>query len=252
MLEFLYTQIHLSYSAMNTARSALSSIISVNKTPVGQHPVICRFLKGVFERKPPSNKYYGIWDVQQVLQFLKSMSPNKSLTLKEITLKLAMLLALASIQRKQTLLQLNISHECLKKSNDEFVFVLSKHVKQSRPNYPVPPVIIPRYTVDVDVCPYVCLQDYIEQTKSLRHDDALFISTIKPHQAVGPQTLARWIRTVLQMSGIDVDLFKPHSTRHAASTAAYKNAVPMDDILKRAGWSNANTFKKFYYRHVIS
>ena len=80
----------------------------------------------------------------------------------ELSLKLSKLLALVSIQRKQTLLQLNINNEYLKKSDEEFVFILSRHVKQSRPNYSDPPVIIPRYTLDTDICPYVCLEDYIE------------------------------------------------------------------------------------------
>ena len=75
----------------------------------------------------------------------------------------------------------------LKKSQNELVFILSKHVKQTRPNYPVPPVIIPRYTQDEDICPYACLEEYMERTKSLRHDDWLFISIIKPHKAIGYQ-----------------------------------------------------------------
>ena len=219
---------------------------------MGQHPLVCRFVKGAFERKPPSRKYYAIWDVRQVLNVLKTLSPNSSLSLMELSLKLSMLLALVSIQRKQTLLQLNINNEYLKKSDEEFVFILSRHVKQSRPNYSIPPVIIPRYTLDTDICPYVCLEDYIERTKSLRNDDVLLISTIKPRRAIGSQTLARWIKTVLQLAGVDIDMFKPHSTRHAASTAAYQASVPLDEILQRAGWSNANTFKRFYYKHVIA
>ena len=74
------------------------------------------------------------------------------------------------------------------------MFILSRHVKQSRFNYSIPPVIIPRYTLDTERCPYVCLEDYIERTKSLRHDYVLLISTIKPHRGIGSQTLARWIK----------------------------------------------------------
>ena len=109
VLEFLHTQLHLSYSALNTARSALSCVISIDNIPVGQHPLVCRFVKGAFERK-----YYAIWDVRQVLSFLKTLSPNSSLSLMELSLKLSMLLALVSILRKQTLLQLNINNEYLK------------------------------------------------------------------------------------------------------------------------------------------
>ena len=251
VLEFLYTLLNLSYSSLNTARSALSCIVMIDKIPVGQHPVVCRFLKGAFQQKPPGHKYYGIWNVNQVLQFLKTFSPNRCLSLKELTCKLAMLLALVTIQRKQTLLQLDISSEYLKKSKDEYIFILSKHVKQSRPNYPVPPVIIPRYTPDEDICPLLCLEEYIERTKELRQDNVLFISTIKPHNPVGAQTMSRWIKTILEWAGIDVTLFKPHSTRHAASTAALKASIPLDEILKKAGWSSAKTFRRFYFRHVI-
>ena len=57
MLEFLHTQLHLSYSALNTDRSALSCVISIDNVPVGQHPLLSRFVKGTFERKPPFGMY---------------------------------------------------------------------------------------------------------------------------------------------------------------------------------------------------
>ena len=50
------------------------------------------------------------------------------------------------------------------------------------------------------------LADNIKRTKSLRHDDVLLISTIKPHRAIGSQTLARWIKTVLQLAGEHIDV----------------------------------------------
>ena len=78
-----------------------------------------------------------------------------------------------------------------------FILSTGRHVKQSRPNYSIPPVIIPRYTLDTTICPYVYLEDYIERTKSLRHDDVLLISSIKPHRAIGSQTIARWIKTAI-------------------------------------------------------
>ena len=107
------------------------------------------------------------------------------------------------------MLRLNIGDHCLKKSKVEFVFVLSNHIKQTRPDCPVQPAIVPRYPLDIDICPYACLERYINQTQVLRHDDTLFVSAIKPHLAVGSQTFLTWIKEVLQMSGIDCELFKP-------------------------------------------
>ena len=118
-----------------------------------------------------------------------------------------MLLALVSIQRKQTLVHLNINNNYMVKSDNQFVFIVDGHVKQSRPNYSVPPILIPRYTIDPDVCPYVCLEDYLERTKNLRQNGTLLIATIKPHRPVGTQTLDRWIKTALEGVGIDMSLF---------------------------------------------
>lgn len=54
-LEFLHDRYEngLSYSAINTARSALSTIIFLpDGSYFGNHPFVTRFLKGVFESKP--------------------------------------------------------------------------------------------------------------------------------------------------------------------------------------------------------
>ena len=61
----------------------------------------------------------------------------------------------------------------------------------------------------------------------------------------------RWIKTILEWAGIDVTSFKPHSTRHSASKAALQASIPLDDILKMAGWSSAKTFRRFYFSHVV-
>ena len=66
VIEFLTELFHtgIGYSAINTARSALSSIILLpGGRPVGEYPLICRFLKGVFELRPALPKYTEIWDV---------------------------------------------------------------------------------------------------------------------------------------------------------------------------------------------
>ena len=49
----------LGYSAINTARSALSSVLtSPANVTFGNHPLVSRFLKGVFELKPSLPRYH--------------------------------------------------------------------------------------------------------------------------------------------------------------------------------------------------
>ena len=42
--------------------------------------------------------------------------------------------------------------------------------------------------------------------------------------------------------------FNAHSSRGAAATAAAMAGISTQEILSRAGWSNKDTFRKFYYR----
>ena len=118
LLSFLHSlfQKGLGYSALNTARPAVSSIdINVSDvqdhTPVGKHFLVCRYLKGVFNKIKPVPRYNNIWSVDTVLDYLNLFWPLDEINLKELTLKLVMLIALTTGQRSQTLTFLNISEQ---------------------------------------------------------------------------------------------------------------------------------------------
>ena len=98
----------LGYSAINTARSALSTVLSLGeKSTFGEHPLVIRFLKGIFELKPSLPRHSIIWDVRTVLDHFRSMPDMSELSLKQLTLKLVTLLALTTTQRCQTLAYLD-------------------------------------------------------------------------------------------------------------------------------------------------
>ena len=111
VMEFLLSLFNsgLTYSSLNTARSALSSILpSMDGIPVGQHPLVFRFLKRVFESRPAMPRHTAVWDVNQVLDFLKTLSPVNEISLKSLTLRPSMLLVLVTAHRGQSLLFLYV------------------------------------------------------------------------------------------------------------------------------------------------
>lgn len=136
-LHHLYTQGY-SYSSLNTARSALSALCLSSQAhsesdAIGKHPLVCRYIKGVFQEKPPTPKFSEIWPVDQVLQALEQANPLEELHLRDLTFKLTMLVALVTGQRCQTLSYLDISDKHMKKFPTYFSFALTGHVKQNRP-----------------------------------------------------------------------------------------------------------------------
>ena len=107
-VEFLTTLYEegLSYSSINSARCALSAILdshdSTHQT-FGVHPDVKRFIKGIFQSRPPLPRYSKTWDVNLVLQYLGAMGSSQELSLKHLTLKLVMLVAITTAQRGQSL-----------------------------------------------------------------------------------------------------------------------------------------------------
>lgn len=88
----------LSYTTINTARSALSAIIlPTDNVNIGSHPIVSRFMKDIFKNNPPVPRYHTTWDVSPVLSYLSLSKPTQS-SLKTLTLRLAMLIALVSAQ----------------------------------------------------------------------------------------------------------------------------------------------------------
>lgn len=78
-----------------------------------EHPIVVRLLKGVFNLRPALPRTNVSWDPQIVLNYLKTISPVKSLSLKEMTLKYVSLLWILSGQRGQSLQLINIRNMTL-------------------------------------------------------------------------------------------------------------------------------------------
>ena len=96
-----------SYSGLNTAQSALSSVLYFPTSTFGSHSLVNRL--EVFNNRPCFPKYKTTWDVNLVLAYLKQISLD-SVTLKQLSQKCVMLLALLTGQRIQTLQKIKVQN----------------------------------------------------------------------------------------------------------------------------------------------
>ena len=197
----------LSYSTINTARSALSSYLmgfqfSGTTYTVSNHPFILRYLKGVFHCQKPAPRYFETWDVNPVLNYIATLYPLEPLTLKEITLKLVSLLALTSGQRRQTLTLLHT--DATTKTQDFFLFRIQDLIKQDRPGEVFSSLFVWRYP-KLRLCVYTTLEHYLARTAQFRdtHRTGLLLSFVKPHRPVATSTVGHWIKSILGISGVD-------------------------------------------------
>ena len=122
-------------------------------------------MKGTFELRKPKPNYNSIWDVSVVLKYLGTFTSNEEQTLKNLTLKLVMLLLLVTAQRGQTIHCISLSEMTVSETSCEFQIL--EHMKISKPGSGTTIVKIEQYTHDKNVWPILVLREYLKTTKSV-------------------------------------------------------------------------------------
>ncbi|KAK6170549.1 hypothetical protein SNE40_018920 [Patella caerulea] len=204
-------------------------------------------MKGVFVHKPPKPRYLATWDVSILLHYLSSLYPLDTLSLRMLTIKAVSLLSLSTAQRCQTLASFSL--DSVKDSGTAMCLSASGVLKTSRPSQPLYTVNINNYK-KLSICPCYTLRTYILATQSKRKSQNLFISFFHK-KAVCAATIAGWIKEALISSGINTDIFKPHSVRGASSSAANLAGLSISEILKTADWKSEKTFAAYYKRDIL-
>ena len=115
---------------------------------------------------PSLPRYQEIWDVSIVLKYLTTLHPAKELNLKNLTLKVTMLMALLTGQRCQTLQALSVKDMML--TAERCLFQLTSLLKTSRPGKHLGPVVFTSFTPDENLCVVSCLTEYIARAEKFR------------------------------------------------------------------------------------
>jgi len=237
-----------SYSSINAAKSALSTIFNLMYNyKLGELEVVKKFMKGAFRLRPPTSRYNTTWNADKLLELLMSWPKNEELSMKNLTLKLAGLLALTTGQRVQTLAAININNIIV---SNTVQIKITEILKTTRPAQLNPVFSLSKYH-DQKLCVVDALLVYLSRTKSYRVDSNLFLALTKPHKSVCSQTISNWLVTLLQYSGVDTKVYHGHSYRHASTSKVASRGISADTIISHVGWSPSSTvFAKYYKRPI--
>ncbi len=181
---------------------------------------------------------------------MEDLGPNVDLSIEMITKKLAMLLAVLSGVRGQSISLLDSVNMTLDKGK-RVSFRIADKIKTSRPGKHADELVFIAFPHDPNICVVNTLEHYLDKTAIRRKGiDALFVTHGKPHGAAARSTITRWLREIMTNAGIDMNIFKAHSVR-TASVSSVVSRLPLATILKTGGWTRETTFTKFYKKPVI-
>ena len=111
-------------------------------------------------------------------------------------------------------------------SDSKCVFTVDVLLKQSRKGKHSAPLEFLTFPQNEKLCIVSVLKEYLRRTKEIRgEENKLLLSYQVPHKPVSKNTLARWLRQVLNGAGVDIALFSAHSTRATSTSAALSSGV---------------------------
>ena len=117
---------------------------------IGQHPMVSRLLKGVYNLRPPKPRYVSTWDVDSVLRHITAMGENDSLKLRDLSRKLALLMAMVEASRSSELQSLDLRYRVF--SPDAVSFRLSSLTKKRVVGAPPKEVVFGAFPEDSRLC----------------------------------------------------------------------------------------------------
>ena len=98
----------LQYNSTNSHCSMLSGTLpSFQGYNIDQHPLVICLLKRIFNSRPLKSKIFPLWEVDKVLDHLKTWESHSNLSLADLTRKTTFLLALVTAKRVKALFNLS-------------------------------------------------------------------------------------------------------------------------------------------------
>ena len=76
-----------------------TTLPAVDGYEIGKYPLVCRLLRGVFNKRTPAVRYAYFWDDYLVAGNLKNLGPNAELSLWQFTYKTKLLMTLSTYAR---------------------------------------------------------------------------------------------------------------------------------------------------------
>lgn len=254
-------------------RAAIASTLKHFDRDIGTNTILTELMKSLAIERPRNLRTMPPWDLPLVLRFLISRQFDhiEKKELKWITLKTAFLMALASACRVSELHALDITTFQFAENYSQVsmapnILFLAKNQTPEELQRSLRIVKIKALSSvatednDKHLCPVRALRYYLDMTANKRRvRGRLFLSYIAPYKEASKSTIASWIKKTIKLvyqqassSDLAVSQIRAHDIRGFSTSWAFRNAVPLLDVLRAGCWKCHSTFSDFYLKDVTT
>jgi site-specific recombinase XerD len=243
ILNFLQTFVTLNrkYSTIRSYAGALRDFYFFTSIREGfESCVYRRFLHGAEALVPLPMTKVTIWDVAKPLDFLRTRSIPTCF--KDLGAEAALLLLLATGFRVADLTCISAS---VSFSTLGMTATFAEHRKVRINRASTNSFHLP-FSSELRVCPVRAIQRFQVSADVIRLDSQFFFISSTGFRAA-TKTLQVWVQNLLRDAGV---ITSAGSCRAATTSFAFAAGVPLEKILKSAGWATESTFFQHYRRDV--
>lgn len=129
-------------------------------------------------------------------------------------------------------------------ANIECTFVFDGVLQHSRPGYRQAPMVLRGFPENSKLCPVKTIEQYLNFRLKKCDDSSLFITATSPHKQCSSNTIARWVKTILESAGIDSRQCK------VGSNVLCKTEWGVTKIVQSVSWTGTSTFNKNYDKEI--
>ena len=263
-LLWLWEHKRLSLPTIKAYRSMLSAVFKFKLPLLGQDSVIKDLIRSFAIQNPRSPKFYPSWDLNFVLDYLRSsvFEPLSEKDLRTLSMKVLFLVSLATARRIGELQAL--SRVVPSQGEDLILSYLPSFIaKTETVNNPIPRSFVLKslsgFAGNLEegplLCPVRALRVYLDRTKSLVHRPrSLFVSPKNSSRSISKNAISYFLRKVISESGalrgVEGSSPRAHSIRGVATSAAFLKNVGISRVLEAATWRSNSVFSLFYFKDI--
>ena len=106
--------------------------------------------------------------------------------------------------------------------DDKLIILPNSSFKHTKPSRPLQAIVYHKFNANPELCVVECAKLYIEIRRELVPPEIkqFLVTYGKPYKTVSDDLISWWIKNTISSAGIDIDVFKAHSTCSASSSKA--------------------------------